>query len=146
MRQKQTVYELTEDELNQEREAAASKAARLVVRDLQQEIKSLERTLRLMRGLVYKEDLCEWLDISTTTINRWGLPPIDGHAGQRNLYWVPDVIRHLRGIGEGDPSYDEAQVAQKRLEEALRNGRDPLAWKEGETDPNPGQNAPTSAP
>jgi hypothetical protein len=110
-----TVVELTEDELEQEREAAAARAVERMMRELAPALDRLERTLRLARGLVFKSDLCAWLDVSSSTIARWGIEPIDRAPGQRNLYWIPDVIDHLRGAGD-----EAAHGAQERLDAVFR--------------------------
>jgi hypothetical protein len=106
--------ELTKEELNEERRRAYAAGAEDVTEELREELAGLRRALRIARGVVYKDDLCHLFEVSASTIQRWGIEPMDPGdiRASRNLYWLPDVVTQLRGEG-GDAG------AQERIDAVL---------------------------
>ena len=92
-----TKIELTPDELQKEREAAASLAAREVLEEVKEDIESLRADLKqvaIVRDLVPEHVLLDWLDVSRHTIKRWDVP-VESEQGQTRFYHMPTVIDHL---------------------------------------------------
>ena len=97
MPQKSTKIELTPDELRKEREAAATRAAREVFDELKKEIEALRANLKqavVVRDIVPKHVLLDWVDVSRRTLKRWGVP-VNSEQGQTRFYHMPTVIDHL---------------------------------------------------
>lgn len=120
-RRQKTIIELTEEEYEEKLEQAAARGAGRVADELRGDMNKLQQTLRIARGIVYKTDLCAWLEVSDETLRRWGITPIESAPGQRNLYWIPDVIRQLRGVdeeGEQTEATEAADLLQNHLETA----------------------------
>lgn len=101
MADRQTLLVLNKDDLQQTAEQAGRRVAEELTRENREQLERLNRNLELARGLVTKETLCNWLDRSQQTIDRWGVP-VDCRIGSKPMYWLPDVIAYLRGIDSAD--------------------------------------------
>lgn len=98
MPKRTTKIELTPDELQKEREAAATLAAREVLEEVKEDIDSLRADLKqvaIVRDLVPEHVLLDWLDVSKKTLrSRWEVP-VESKQGQTRFYHMPTVIDYL---------------------------------------------------
>ena len=98
---------LTEDELQRRLEQAAHLGAREAIESLGGTIEDLEdevKHLAITQEIVPKHILLSWLEISSKTLERWGVP-VDSKQGQTKFYHMPTVIAHIRG-NNGDEEGD----------------------------------------
>ena len=98
MAERATKIELTQDELRQEREAAAAEGARMVIDELRDELDEIRADLKqvaITRDLVPEHLLTDWLSISTSTLRRWEVP-VDSKQGDTRFYHMPTVIDFFR--------------------------------------------------
>lgn len=97
MPQRTTKIELTPEELQKEREAAATLAAQEVLREVKDDIESLRADLKqaaVVRDIVPEHVLLDWLDVSRKTLKRWEAP-VSSEQGQTRFYHMRTVIDYL---------------------------------------------------
>lgn len=108
MPERTTKIELTPDELKQEREAAATKGARKILEEMQDEIERLRADLKqaaMSRDLIPEGVLLKWLDVSRKTLRYEWEVPHDSQKGHTRFYDWETVESHLRS---GDEEQQQA--------------------------------------
>ncbi|PSQ79801.1 MAG: hypothetical protein BRD41_06570 [Bacteroidetes bacterium QS_1_63_11] len=96
MPQKTTKIELTPDELREEREAAATGAAREVFDELKEGVEALCADLKqaaVARDIMLEHVLLDWPDVSRRILKRWDVP-VNSEQGQTRFY-MPTAIDYL---------------------------------------------------
>jgi len=111
MPERTTKIELTPDELKQEREAAATKGARKILEEMQDEIDRIRADLKqaaMARDLIPEQVLLNWLGVSRKTLRYEWEVPHDSQKGNTRFYDWETVEAHLR-----DGSKEQQQAVER---------------------------------